>query len=143
MNDTHPKAPGLVRMTLTAALLAAPCLALAQAPAAITPTPSVSPLHPPGQGIQGRPRLSQVIGSRVYNERDQNAGEVDDVLLTVSGPMAIVQVGGFLGLGGRLVSMPIADLRWNAERERLVLPGASKVALEARPAFDYDTARRR
>lgn len=143
MNGTRPKAPGPIRMTLTAALLAAPCLALAQAPAAVTPTPSVSPLNPPSQGIQGRPRLGQVIGSRVYNDRDQNVGEVHDVLLTAHGPMAIVQVGGFLGLGGRLVSMPIADLRWNAERERLVLPGASKEVLEARPAFEYDTAPRR
>jgi hypothetical protein len=167
----------MIRMTLAAALLAVPGLALAQtqgqtvpgaqpsptrpmnpatdptAPAVIAPTmpgagtmPGAA-LNPPaataGSVMAARPRMSQIIGSRIYNDRDQNVGEVDDVLLTPNGPMAIVQVGGFLGIGGRLVQMPLNDVRWNAERERLVLPGASKEALETRPAFEYDPAHRR
>lgn len=115
-------------------------------------TSSVTPgatLNPPataamaGSVIATRPRMSQLIGSRIYNDRDQNVGEVDDVLLTPNGPMAIVQVGGFLGIGGRLVQMPLSDMRWNAERERLMLPGATKEMLETRPAFEYDPAHRR
>lgn len=182
----HPHT-ALIRMTLTAALLAAPGLALAQtqgqAPAGQSPSPSptrpmnpatdptapttITPgtttpgmgatggtmpgatLNPPGTGampgsiMAARPRLSQVIGSRIYNDRDQNVGEVDDVLLTANGPMAVIQVGGFLGIGGRLVQMPLTDMRWNAERERLMLPGATKEMLETRPAFEYDGAQRR
>jgi hypothetical protein len=52
------------------------------------------------------------------------------------GPVAIIQVGGFLGMGGRLVSVPLGDLRWNAQRERITMPSATKEALRARPAFD-------
>lgn len=169
----HPpsKARNLARIAVTAALLAAPGLAVAQAPAPSLTQPSptrpmnpatdptapaaISPAAPtatlnaptvgasPGSAIEARPRISQIIGGRLYNDRDQNVGEVDDILLTATGPMAIVQVGGFLGMGGRLVSLPLGDVRWNADRERLVLPGASKEALEARPAFEYDTTRRR
>jgi hypothetical protein len=169
MQHERPTAPRLLGISLTALLLAAPTLALSQpstmpanpapgtmrpmnpatdptAPAAIAPIPApTATLNTAagGTSLAVRPRVSQIIGSRVYNDRDQSVGEVDDVLLTSGGPMAIIQVGGFLGLGGRLVSMPLSEVRWNAERERLVLPDASKEALEARPAFDYDTSRRR
>lgn len=183
----HPQtAPALLRMTLAAALLMAPGLALSQAPPApgqspsgmqpsptrpmnpatdptaptrIAPAPAMPAvtLNPPvtgalanappgamtGSVMAARPRMSQIISSRIYNDRDQNVGEVDDVLLTANGPMAIVQVGGFLGIGGRLVQMPLSELRWNAERERLMLPGSTKEMLEARPAFEYDAAHRR
>ncbi|WP_431303030.1 PRC-barrel domain-containing protein [Sediminicoccus sp. BL-A-41-H5] len=179
-----PMAPALIRMTLTAALLAAPGLAWSQAqtqpPAGpsstmpqASPTRPVNPaadpatttrsapgatpgtttpgasLNPPGGTATAgsiataRPRMSQIIGSRIYNDRDQNVGEVDDILLTPNGPVAIVQVGGFLGIGGRLVQMPLSEVRWNAERERLMLPGATKEMLETRPAFEYDAAQRR
>lgn len=177
----HPRTttPAMIRLTLAAALLALPGLALAQtqgqtvpgaqpsptrpmnpatdptAPAAIAPNTAAATtmpgamLNPPlagltaGSVLASRPRMSQIIGTRIYNDRDQHVGEVDDVLLTPNGLVAIVQVGGFLGIGGRLVQMPLNDVRWNAERERLVLPGATKEALETRPAFEYDPANRR
>lgn len=156
MQNQNPSTPLRLAMSFTAALLVTPSFVAAQpatspsmpstvAPSA-APTTMLSPpvslpvTFGPGTAVAARPRLSQIIGGHVYNDRDQRVGEVDDVLLTAAGPMAIVQVGGFLGLGGRLVSMPLADVRWNAERERLVLPGASKEALEARPAFTYAAA---
>lgn len=100
-----------------------------------------------GSVVTERPRLSQIIGGNVYNERNERVGEVDDVILaTPSGaaqaPMAIIQVGGFLGMGGRLVSVPLNDLRWNAENSRIVMPGATKEALQSRTPFDYNSLRR-
>jgi len=118
-------------------------------PGTAMPTTPGASLNPPATGamagsvMSARPRMSQIIGSRIYNDRDQNVGEVDDILLTPNCPMAIVQVGGFLGIGGRLVQMPLSEVRWNAERERLMLPGATKEMLETRPAFEYDAAQRR
>jgi len=87
-------------------------------------------------------RVSQIIGSRVYNDRNEAIGEVDDVILTGTSPTAVISVGGFLGIGARLVSVPLSDIRWNAERERMMLPGATKEQLQSRPAFDYGTLRR-
>lgn len=52
-------------------------------------------------------------------------------------PLAVVQVGGFLGMGGRLITVPLADLRWNAGAEHIVLPGGTKEILQGRPAFQY------
>jgi sporulation protein YlmC with PRC-barrel domain len=87
-------------------------------------------------------RVSQIIGSRVYNDRNEAIGEVDDVILSGTAHTAVISVGGFLGLGARLVQVPLADIRWNAERERMMLPGATKEQLQSRPAFDYATLRR-
>ena len=87
-------------------------------------------------------RVSQIIGSRVYNDRNEAIGEVDDVILSGTSHTAVISVGGFLGLGARLVQVPLADIRWNAERERMMLPGATKEQLQSRPAFDYATLRR-
>jgi hypothetical protein len=136
--------------------------------------------------IRHRPRLSQLIGSNIYNEQNETIGEVDDVILaastgtmgspgagmtgtattpgtttgtttggaatgttmsgmaagTMAGPVVVIQVGGFLGIGGRLVTVPLSELQWNAERERVIMPNASKESLQGRPAFTYDALRR-
>ena len=109
-------------------------------------------LATPGSAVLMRPRLSQIIGGNVYNDRNERIGEVDDVLLThpgtagsatPAGPIAVLQIGGFLGMGGRLVAVPLGDLRWNTERSQMVMPGATKDALQTRTAFNYDTVRSR
>ena len=45
-------------------------------------------------------------------------------------------------LGARLVTVPLNELQWNAERERVILPHATKDTHQGRPAFTYDTLRR-
>ncbi len=134
------------------------------APTATVPTPTPPPTATagaasaapmgglvtiPGTVLHERARMSQIIGARVYNEQNENIGEVDDVLLrgvsgtgSQSGPVAVLQVGGFLGIGARLVLVPLNDLRWNAERERVMLPGATRDSLQSRPAFSYSTMAR-
>ncbi len=89
-----------------------------------------------------RQRVSQIVGARVYNDRNEAIGEVDDIIMTGTTPTAIVSVGGFLGIGARLVAVPMTDLQWNGERERIMLPGATKEQLQSRPAFDYGSLRR-
>jgi hypothetical protein len=84
-------------------------------------------------------RASTVIGANVYNERDESIGTIDDMLIGDT-PMpltAIVSVGGFLGIGAKLVSVPLNDLRWDAARERFVMAGATKEGLQALPAFRF------
>ena len=159
--------PSLLPMILAAGLLALPVFALAQTstPAPITQvdppgtalgraatgaiTAVTAPFAPlPGSAAYERQRMSQIIGANVYNAANESIGEVDDILLNgppgaaISGPMAVIQVGGFLGIGGRLVLVPLSDLRWNSERERIVLPSATKATLETQPAFEYSALRR-
>ena len=97
-------------------------------------------LAAPGSAVAGQPRASKLIGANVYNENNESIGEVSDILLTyrTGGPAAVLSVGGFLGIGDRLVTVPLADLKWNSERERVVLGGATKDSLKSRPEFRYD-----
>jgi len=50
-------------------------------------------------------RASKVIGSTVVNDANQTIGKIDDLLVTRDGkePYAVLSVGGFLGMGTRLV----------------------------------------
>jgi hypothetical protein len=87
---------------------------------------------------EGR-RASRIIGSTVYNENNESIGEVDDLIITREGgqPTAVLSVGGFLGIGARLVAVPLERLSWNTERERWSMPGATKDSLSGLPAFNY------
>ena len=89
-------------------------------------------------------RASQVIGSNIYNEANQSIGEVDDLIIPTAGgqPVAIISVGGFLGIGARLVAVPYERLTWNSERNRWTLQGATRESLESLPAFTHDSNRR-
>jgi sporulation protein YlmC with PRC-barrel domain len=82
-------------------------------------------------------RASKLIGAPVYNEQDEKVGSIDDLIVTPDRALsyAIVSVGGFLGLGGRLVAIPVEQIR--AERDKLILPGATKEALLKIPEFKY------
>ena len=96
-------------------------------------------------------RASKIIGSNIYNENNESIGEVEDILIPPTtaaagsampgahGPVAIVSVGGFLGIGAKLVAVPYERLQWNADRNRWVLPGATKDGLNALPTFSYDS----
>jgi sporulation protein YlmC with PRC-barrel domain len=96
--------------------------------------------------VQGGRRASRVIGSTVYNENNETVGEVDDILIPPGSnqPVAIISVGGFLGIGARLVAVPYERLQMG-ERDRWTLQGATKDSLQSLPAFTYegDGAQRR
>ena len=82
-------------------------------------------------------RASKLMGASVYNEQNEKIGTIDDLIISPDRSLsfAVLSVGGFLGLGGRLVAIPVEQLR--AEQDRLVLPGATKDALAKLPEFQY------
>jgi hypothetical protein len=91
----------------------------------------------------GRLRASKVIGATVYNDTNQKIGTVDDVLLPgsprVSGQlMVVISVGGFLSVGSKLVAVPFATLQ--IDDEKVVMPGASRAALNKMPTYQYDAS---
>ena len=82
-------------------------------------------------------RASRLTGSSVVNDRDERIGTLDDIILGREAPRAlygILQVGGFLGIGGHLVAVPFQDLRI-AEDGKVTLPGASREQLRRLPEF--------
>jgi hypothetical protein len=82
-------------------------------------------------------RASKIIGATVVNEANETVGKIDDMLIGPDGksPYAVLSVGGFLGLGDRLVVVPYESLKMAANK--ILLPGATKEALKALPEYKY------
>jgi hypothetical protein len=82
-------------------------------------------------------RASKVVGSSVVNDANQTIGKIDDLLVTRDGkePYAVLSVGGFLGMGTRLVVIHYDSLKF--ADNKIVLPGGTKDGLKMLPAFQY------
>jgi hypothetical protein len=82
-------------------------------------------------------RASKVVGSSVVNDANQTIGKIDDLLVTRDGkePYAVLSVGGFLGMGTRLVVIRYDSLKF--ADNKIVLPGGTKDGLKMLPAFQY------
>ena len=84
-------------------------------------------------------RTSKVVGSTVVNEANETVGTIDDLIVTPTEkvPFAVLSVGGFLGMGSKLVVVPFSSLQ--VKDKQMVLPGATKDSLKALPEFKYNT----
>jgi hypothetical protein len=84
-------------------------------------------------------RASKVVGSSVVNDADETIGKIDDLLVSPDGkqPYAVLSIGGFLGMGTRLVVVPYGALKF-AEK-KVMLPGGIKEGLKMLPEFKYAT----
>jgi len=81
-------------------------------------------------------RASKVIGASIVNDANETVGKVDDVILGDDRTSYVVlSVGGFLGVGNRLVALPYEAIR--KTDGKLIMPGATKDALKALPEFKY------
>lgn len=82
-------------------------------------------------------RATKLLKQDVYNDKGEKIGKVDDLVLSPDGTLstAIVNVGGFLGLGKHLVAIPVKQFAHVAPKA--VLPKASKEELKALPKFEY------
>jgi hypothetical protein len=82
-------------------------------------------------------RASKVVGSSVANDANQTIGKIDDLLVTRDGkePYVVLSVGGFLGMGTRLVVIRYDSLKF--ADNKIVLPGGTKDGLKMLPAFQY------
>jgi hypothetical protein len=86
-------------------------------------------------------RVSKLVNAEVRNDRDEKIGEIDDMIVSADGTLsvAIVEVGGFLGLGVHRVAVPVRQLVLSPTAPKVVLPGATKQALKALPEFEYSS----
>ncbi len=51
---------------------------------------------------------------------------------------AVISVGGFLGMGSKLVSVPFDRLQIG--KDKIVMPGATKTSLQSMPTYKYNNA---
>jgi sporulation protein YlmC with PRC-barrel domain len=84
-------------------------------------------------------RASKLIGASVVNDKNEKIGSVDDLIVTPADRVlfAVISVGGFLGINGRLVAVPYSSLTVDEKGGKVTLPGATKDALTKLPAFHY------
>lgn len=82
-------------------------------------------------------RASKFLGATVYNDEGEKIGRIGDLIIKADGKLsyAIVDVGGFLGIGQHQVAIPVGQ--FTAVKPKIVLPGATKDALKALPEFHY------
>jgi hypothetical protein len=82
-------------------------------------------------------RASKINGAAVYNRNKDKIGTIDDLIVSPTDrvPYVILSVGGFLGMGTRLVAVPFSSLQVVDKQMRL--PDATRESLKALPEFKY------
>jgi len=75
----------------------------------------------------------------VINDKNEKIGTLDDVIADKDKKLslAVLQVGGFLGLGRHLVVVPYDSLVIDETGQKITLPGASKDELKKLSEFNY------
>ena len=155
-------APALAA-TMTTGALNSPAAANPAAPA---PVPAAQPAATPGAGHITSPatgmhttaapakpappkfltadnqlRAGKLVGADVYNDKAQSVGSIDDILLSQGqgkAQTAVISVGGFLGMGTRLVSVPFNKLKIG--KNKVIMPGATEQALKKMPEYKFHHA---
>ena len=85
-------------------------------------------------------RASKLIGSHVTNEKNEKIGEIDEIIIdaTNKATFAVLEVGGFLGLGAHKIAVPYESLKIDPAGKRVDLPGSTKESLKALPEITYE-----
>ncbi len=113
----------------------------ATAPPNVSGAPTTPDLTVATVKLQGGLRASKLIGSAVYNDQNEKIGSIDDLIVKDGNRivMAVVSVGGFLGIGNKLVPVAYDQLHLdtNKDETKITMPGATKDALNGMPTFTY------
>jgi sporulation protein YlmC with PRC-barrel domain len=84
-------------------------------------------------------RASVLTGAEVENGAGENIGSIDDLIVDQEKVLfAVLQIGGFLGLGGFLVAIPYDSMEISEDGSKIVLAQGSKEELEKLPEFKYE-----
>jgi hypothetical protein len=88
-------------------------------------------------------RASKLIGTKVVNTANESIGDINEIVLGKDGKVAaiIIGVGGFLGLGERLVAVNFDSIRMSRDsNNNLVLTvNTTKDILQNAPAWRWET----
>ena len=89
-------------------------------------------------------RASEFIGEDVHNGKGDTVGKVDDLILQKGDKVlyAVISVGGFLGIGDKLVAVPFDTLKIGSKEVKgLIIYDTTKEKLKAEPEFHYAVAK--
>jgi sporulation protein YlmC with PRC-barrel domain len=91
----------------------------------------------PGPRLMGADTL---IGEDVYNQKDEDLGDIKEIMLDMNSgriAYAVLSFGGLMGMGDKLFAVPWEALKLDTENERFIL-NVDKDRLESAPGFDKD-----
>jgi sporulation protein YlmC with PRC-barrel domain len=86
-------------------------------------------------------RMTQMNGATVYDTQNRNIGDIKDIILDRDGRVGavILDVGAFLGMGGKYVAVSLSDLKItrenNSSRPHFTVD-MTKEQLKAAQAYD-------
>ena len=134
-----------VAAAFAAVLMATTPLAFAQS----SNSPSTAPMatdasapNPTGDRIQSDQfRASKMIGSTVYDVQNRDIGKVEDLVIDRDGRVssAVVDVGAFLGMGGKYVAVPLDNIKTDNNRLTLDMTKAQLKQAQAYHLTNNDT----
>jgi hypothetical protein len=85
-------------------------------------------------------RVSKLIGNAVSNDKNEKIGTIDDIIIDRDRVLfAVLQVGGFLRIGARLVAVPYQSLVVDDAGRKIELPGATREELQKLAEFKHRT----
>lgn len=91
----------------------------------------------PGPELMGAKTL---IGDDVYNHKEEDIGNIKEIMLDMRNgkvAYAVLSFGGFLGMGEKLFAVPWNALTLDTVNERFIL-NVEKERLKNAPGFDPD-----
>lgn len=141
MNYSCTQPVGLRRPALAAAIalvLCGPAYAADPLPTMLPITAAAKTSMQQDMQAQSTLRVSELLGRDVHDTANDELGEIDDLVMSGDGDkiMAIVSVGGLMGIGSKLVSVPYKDLRVTQNGEHIALD-TTKNEFDQRAEFTY------
>lgn len=135
MKTTTPLAIAL--LVTTASVSFAQTQTPAAAPPGVTATTGNPNLAVASIKLDNGIRVSKIVGATVYTSDNKDLGKIDDLVMTKGDEvtLAVVSIGGFLGVGSKLVAFPYGQLKQDGDH--LTLPGVTVDSLNAMPSFEY------
>jgi hypothetical protein len=93
-------------------------------------TPAPTPAPPAGVTILNNHEVEGILGREVRSTTDQNMGRIVDVIVDRYGQVraAIIDFGGFLGVGSRKIAVD-----WNALQFPTPIEGGARITLALTP----------
>ena len=84
---------------------------------------------------------STISSDKVVNRKGEDLGDIKDLMIDLSNgrvAYAVLEFGGFLGMGSKLFAVPLSAMELDTVNKRFIFD-QSKETLENAPGFDKDT----
>ena len=83
---------------------------------------------------------SSIIGDKVYNDKDEHMGKIEDIMIEITTgkiEYVVIEFGGFLTIGEKYFAIPFNLLKVDPEKKAFRF-NHSREVLEKAPGFDLN-----